>query len=178
LRRLTVHTLPVPDTEEVKEPSTNSPVNRSDAHAALEVFVGRWRAEGWSYTGTEPGASDPRQSRERWLSTIEARWHTGKFFLLQDERSYSGEDTSGVFETHSVFGVDPHTDEPFVYTFENHGFFRMYKLRRDGNTWAFDGQTERARYEFAEGGRKITIAWELKKGGQWQPLCDRVALKI
>jgi hypothetical protein len=161
----------------MKETAPDSPVKRSDAHAALEVFVGRWRAEGWSYFGTDPNAKDPKQPRERWLSTMEAKWHTGEFFLIQDERQYSGEDTAGVFETHSVFGVEPGTNDYFAHNFENHGFFRLYKIRRDGRIWTFDGQTERARIEFSEAGRKQVIAWELLKSGAWMPLCDRVAIK-
>jgi len=162
----------------MKETEPHTPPTRSELHAALDVFAGRWRAEGWSYPGADPAAQDPKQPRERWLSTIDAYWHTGGFFLLQDERCYAGEDTSGVFETHSVFGVEPGTDRFFVHNFENHGFFRLYRLSREANVWTFEGQTERARYEFSENHRKVTIAWELKKGGEWRPLCDRVAIRI
>lgn len=162
----------------MQEPTSDKAPSRGDAHTALEAFLGRWRAEGWSYTGTDPDAKDPRQPRERWFSTIEARWHTGGFFLLQDERSYAGEESSGVFETHSVFGVDPATGRSFVQTFENHGFFRLYGLERKEKVWTFDGQNERARYEFDAEGRRVTIVWEVKKGGAWRPLCDRVAMRI
>lgn len=144
-------------------------MKRGDTHSALEIFVGRWRADGWSYTGS---------GRERWLSTIDAAWHTGGFFLIQNERQYSGEGTSGVFDTHSVFGVDPSTQECFVHTFENHGFFRRYGIKRTGRTWLFEGETERARYELDEDGRKVTIAWEVLKGDTWMPLCDRTAFKL
>ena len=160
---------PTREAARMKEAAPDAPVTRTELHTALEVFVGRWRAEGWAYTGT---------GRERWFSTIEVKWHTGEFFLIQDERQYSGEEASGVFETHSVFGVEPGTNDYFVHNFENHGFFRLYKVKRDARIWTFDGQTERARYEFSEDGRKVTIAWELLKGGVWKPLCDRVAIKI
>lgn len=153
----------------MKEPAPDKPVKRGDVHAALEIFAGRWRAEGRSYNGA---------GQEPWLSTMEARWHTGGFFLVQDERQYSGEEASGVFETHSVFGVDPSTQEYFVHNFENHGYFRLYALKRNGRTWTFEGQTERARYDFNEAGDEVLIAWELLKGGVWKPLCDRTARKI
>src|SRR3954469_24917702 len=104
----------------MKETAPSESLKRTDAHSALGAFVGRWRAEGWSYTGTDPNAKDPKQPRERWFSTISAEWHTGEFFLIQNEREYSGEDSTGVFETHSVFGVEPETGEWFVHTFENH----------------------------------------------------------
>jgi len=162
----------------MKETAPDQPVDRGELHEALSVFVGKWRAEGWSYTGTDPNANDPKQPRERWLSTLDASWHTGEFFLIQNERAYSGEDTTGVFETHSVFGVDPSTGAYFVHTFENHGYFRLYGLKRDGKVWTFDGQTERARYVFSDDARSVTIAWELMKGGKWMPLCDRVAFKL
>jgi len=146
----------------MKEPI--EPPERGEMHDALAVFLGEWRAEGWSYGGP---------SRETWTSRHTARWHTGEFFLIQDERAR----TPDPFDTLSVLGVSPDSGRYFAQTYENHGFFRLYDVVRDGDLWTFTGATERARIEFGDGGRKQTINWEWLKDGAWLPLCDRTATK-
>ena len=138
---------------------------RDERHDALAVFLGQWRAEGTSY-----GESDGP-----WRSTHVARWHTGEFFLVQDERATTG---GRPFDTLSVMGVDPETGRWFARTFENHGFSRHYDVSRDGRVWTFAGAEERARIELSEDGRTQTIHWEWRRDGAWAPLCDRVARRV
>lgn len=153
---------------------TSTTPTRSSHHDALNVFVGQWRAEGTSYGGTDQ-SGDPKANGEPWVSTHETRWHTGSFFLIDDERAKIA---GRPFDTHAVLGIDAETGEYFVRTFENHGYYRDYRLNVDGRTWSLSGESERARIEFSPDGRTQMITWEWKRGGKWLPLCDRTATKI
>ncbi|MGC7100484.1 DUF1579 family protein [Amycolatopsis lurida] len=136
---------------------------RTDAHRRLEVFLGDWRATGVSHA--EQGGSP-------WSSTHTGRWHTGEFFLIQDERALVG---AQEFDTLSLLGVDPETGGYVMRTFDNGGFHRQYDLTSDGNRWTISGATERAEITFSEDNRRQTIRWEWKPARTWEPLCDRVA---
>jgi hypothetical protein len=148
------------------------PPMRDNRHEALTIFLGRWRAEGQSYGGTKQTSDNPRGAAEPWVSTHNGTWHTGEFFLIQDERAMTG---ANPFDTLSVMGVDAKTGRYFARSFENHGFYRHYDVDVDGQVWMLTGETERARIEFSADGRTQTIAWEWRPYDQWLPLCDRVA---
>ena len=148
---------------------------RSSKHKALAVFLGEWRAEGTSFGGTEQPEADPKRNGVPWTSTHAGRWHTGEFFLIQDERALVGGD---VFDTLSVMGVDAKTGNYFARCFENHGFYRNYDVSVNGNVWNLNGEYERARIEFSDDHRTQTIVWEWKPEGKWLPLCDRTAVRI
>jgi len=153
--------------------ATKTPV-RGVKHDALNVFLGKWTAHGTSYGGTDQSGVDPKTNGEPWMSTHEGTWHTGSFFLVQDERA----DIAGRrFDTLSVMGVDPDTGEYFARSFENHGFYRNYRLARQDNVWTLIGETERAKIEFADGDRSQIITWEWTPNGEWLPLCDRTAVR-
>ena len=153
------------------------PPKLTKKHEALDVFLGDWRAEGWSFGQPNQQADDPKAAGEKWTSTHTGKWHTGKFFLIQDERAMIGVEDSPPFDTISIMGVDPETHEYFARSFENHGFFRLYEVERAGNSWMFVGATERVRIEFSEDAKRQTITWEWLKDGTWLPLCDRVATR-
>ena len=74
---------------------------RGAQHDALEVFLGRWNAEGQSFGGPDQDALNPRGNPTKWTSTHTARWHTGKFFLIQGERAQ----VDGPFDTLSIMGL-------------------------------------------------------------------------
>ena len=156
------------------EEDTLPPV-RGAMHEAFAVFLGEWRAEGMSFGGTDQSGADPKANGVPWVSTHSARWHTGQFFLIQDERAQIG---GSPFDTVSVLGVESRTDQCFARTFENHGFYRHYKLTVDGRIWLLEGETERARTVFDANGNTQTITWEWLRDGKWLPLCDRVATRI
>ena len=140
-------------------------------HDALAVFIGKWSAHGTSYGGTDQTGKDPKAGGETWVSTHEASWHTGKFFVVQDERA----DIAGRrFDTLSILGLNE-DDSYFSRSIENHGFYRDYKVDRDGDRWRFDGATERATVVFEDAGKRQVWKWEWKPGDTWLPLCDRVA---
>ena len=150
-----------------------TPPTRNEKHEALAVFLGRWRAEGTSYGGTDQSGPDPKANGTSWESTHEGYWHTGEFFLIQDERARLGGDS--VFETISIMGVDPETGDYFAQAFENHGFERRSRVMRDGARWTLSGEHERATVTFRDANRTQEIVWEWKPGDRWLPLCDRVA---
>lgn len=136
----------------------------ADEQKALSVFLGDWSAEGTAYGADGTGAA--------WRSVHSARWHSGGFFVVQDERA------NGPFDTVSFLGWDPQRGTYFSWSIENHGFSREYRLRQDGNTWRFDGATERATVLFSDDGRTQTHHWEFKPEKDWIPLCDRTASRV
>lgn len=154
--------------------SEQSPPLRGQQHDALEVFLGDWSAEGLSFGGTDQRGPDPRAHGVPWKSTHSGRWHTGRFFLVQDERARID---GVVFDTLSVIGLDAATGGYFARTFENHGFYRHYRLSRDGDLWLLSGDTERASITFRDNNRTQVIAWEWKVDSEWLPLCDRTAVR-
>lgn len=139
-------------------------VSMAGEQKALAVFLGDWSAEGTAY-GTDGAGAE-------WRSVHSARWHSGEFFVVQDERA------NGPFDTKSFLGWDQDRGTYFSWSVENHGFAREYLLRRDHNTWRFDGATERATIVFSNDGRTQTHHWEFKPQGVWIALCDRVATRI
>ncbi len=152
---------------------TTSKPERGAQHDALEVFLGDWKAVGQSF-GANQDAQKPRGNPTRWSSTHNARWHTGQFFLIQDERAQ----IDGPFDTLSIMGWDDNTGRYFARTFDNHGFFRHYDLSVEGKVWEISGKTERARVEFTDDAMRQTINWEWRPKDAWLPLCDRVATKL
>ena len=151
-----------------------APPTRGSRHDALGVFVGDWTAEGDSFGGPSQDARNPRGRPSRWTSTHKAEWHTGQFFLIQDERAV----IDGPFDTLSVMGWDEDIARYFVHTFENHGFRRHYDLAVEGRVWTISGESERARIEFSHDSKRQDISWEWRPKDKWLPLCDRVAMKL
>ena len=149
-------------------------MDRNDQHEALEVFLGRWTARGTSYGGTDQAGADPKANGEQWVSIHEGYWHTGKFFLVQDEKA----DIQGSrFDTLSIMGVDE-DGSYFARSFENHGFYRHYRVTRDADVWTLSGDLERAIIEFTDDGKTQIISWQWMQDGAWIPLCDRTATKV
>lgn len=153
-------------------PDHETPPTRGEKHEALAGFLGRWRAAGDSYGSPNQPEDDPKSAAEVWVSTHEGRWHTGEFFLVQEERALID---GRPFDTLSILGVDSKTGRYFARSFENHGFYRHYDMTVDGQVWTLSGEHERARIEFSADGRTQTVTWEWRPHDQWLPLCDRIA---
>jgi hypothetical protein len=151
-----------------------SPPKRDAKHDALAVFLGRWRAQGQAYGSPKQDSGDPKSAAVPWVSTHVGKWHTGQFFLIQDERAVTGDKP---FDTLSIMGVDAKSGRHFARSFENHGFYRHYDVAVDGCVWTFEGEFERARVEFSGDGRSQTITWEWRPKDRWLPLCDRTAVR-
>lgn len=141
-------------------------------HEALAVFLGDWAAEGTTYGGDDQSAGNPHAGATPWRSVHSGRWHSGGYFLIQDEHA------NGPFDTLSVMGWEPDEQRYFARSFENHGFCRDYTVTVDGDTWTISGEHERATITFGDEGRTQTIAWEWRPRGDWLPLCDRVAKRV
>ena len=152
-----------------------APPQRSAAHDELSAFLGEWVATGTSYGSPDQDPQNPKANAEEWTSRHSAMWHTGEFFLVQDERATVGRKQ---FDTLSIMGVDPATGDYFAHGFENHGFERRYAVKMDGRRWTLSGEFERATITFSEDGRTQEIVWEWKPADKWLPLCDRVATRL
>ena len=97
-----------------------APPTRGEQHDALAMFLGRWRAEGTSYGSPEQSESDPKRAGEPWVSTHTGTWHTGKFFLIQDERAHVG---GQPFDTLSVLDAGTHGSREEESTYETWRIF-------------------------------------------------------
>lgn len=151
------------------------PTEPTPGHRRLEVFSGRWHAEGDSYAaGQDP--DDPRGSIEKWVSDESAEWLDGGFFLVTHWDATTG---GKPFRGLGVMSYDAAKDSYASRSFENHGYFRKYAVSVDGDVWSFSGKSERARIEFADRGKTQIINWEWRQqGAAWLPLCDRTAVRV
>lgn len=152
-----------------------APPVRSSLHDALEMFVGDWRAEGQSYRSVHQSIADPKAIARPWRSTHSARWHSGRFFLVHDEKAHAGDDA---IDTLTVMGVDATSGRLFALSFESQGDERRYEVNVDGRRWTFDGPTERALIDFSADARTQRIVWEWKPRDRWLPLCERTAVRV
>lgn len=143
-----------------------------EPHEKLVVFLGDWHAQGTSYGGPDQTSTNPHAGATSWNSIHSARWHSGNYFVVQDERA------NGPFDTLSLMGWDTEAERYFARTIENHGFARDYTMTVNGRTWTLSGEHERADFSFSEDGRTQDISWEWKPDEQWLPLCNRTAQRI
>lgn len=141
-------------------------------HEGLAVFLGDWHAEGTSYGGDEQSSDNPHAGTTPWRSIHSAGWHSGEYFVVQDERA------NGSFDTLSLMRWDAEAGRYFARTIENHGFARDYTMTVDDRTWTLSGEHERATFRFSADGRTQEISWEWRPGEQWLPLCDRAAHRV
>ncbi len=95
-------------------------------HEKLAVFLGDWHAEGTSYGGDEQSSANPHAGATPWRSIHSARWHSGDYFIVQDERA------NGPFDTLSLMGWDSEAGRYFARSIENHGFARDYSMAAPG----------------------------------------------
>jgi len=151
------------------------PPVRGPEHERLNVFVGKWHAEGESY-GQNQDPDNPRAAPQRWTSDEVTEWHPGGFFVIQREDARTG---SAPLITHAIIGYDPESRAYFVHAFENHGYHNTYRGQVNGRVWTFSGERERVRIEFSEDGKTQSVSWEWRpRDDKWLPLCDRTNVRI
>jgi hypothetical protein len=144
-------------------------------HERLDVFIGKWRAEGDSFAVGQT-IEKPRGTTEKWLSNETYEWLPGQFFIMQRWDAMTG---ANLFQGIAIVNWDNSNQHYVTRSYENHGFVRDYVTHVDGKIWTFIGDTERARVEFTNGNNTQNIAWEWRKPGEdWLPLCDRVAKRV
>jgi hypothetical protein len=137
---------------------------------ALGVFLGDWRAEGRSY-----GEGAPRAKPATWKSTHTGRWHTGQFFLIQDERAVTG---AAPFDTLSIIGWDAERGCYFARTFRQPRIPAL--LRRDRRRPGLDflGRDRTCPHRLQRRRRDTDDHLGMAAGEGWLPLCDPIAMKV
>lgn len=140
----------------------------SAGHEAMRIWLGNWRAEGTLHRSNASTAP--------WISEEEFELLPGGYFVLHRWHEHGG---PAPFAGVGVLSYDESSRTYAWRTFENHGFYRHYMVTRDGCTWTFQGETERATYEFSEDGRSQIIHWDVRRDAEegWSTLCDRMATR-
>jgi hypothetical protein len=140
-----------------------------EEHRQLDPFIGTWSVVGRNGDAA-PGAPNANVTGEQ--SFV---WLPGGFFCLGhwDHRFDNGRHL-GI----NVIRYDAATHEYSSYHVDNLGYARTYRVTHEDGTWSFGGERERATMRFGDGGRTLTIDWELTKDGStWSPLCHLEATK-
>jgi len=149
---------------------TLQPSEPGAEHKRLEVFIGKWIAEGVNMEGSPiPGSK---------ITEVESyEWQTGEFFLL-----HRGELRPADLEPFNylqVIGYDVSSQTYPVYYFDSQNNFRKSEVTVYDNTWTFTGEYERASFVFSDDGSTITQHWEISRdGSNWLPLCEKTATKV
>jgi hypothetical protein len=138
-------------------------------HKRLEVFLGKWKAQGTAAPGS------PSPGRMRTEDSYE--WFPGNFFLVNRGHLQVNDDPAAPHIW--IFGYDAPNDSYFIHAFDSLGDFRVYRLTVHDRTWTYVGDWERAILTFSEDGQGYSAHWEhTKDGSSWQTLCDVKAIKI
>jgi hypothetical protein len=133
-------------------------------HAALAMFVGRWRVEGHNAATALNAPSGVVTGEEIY------EWLAGGFFVVgRWSRRFGGDAHIGS----SVLGHEPDSDAYFAHHYDNLGYAREYVVSVHDRVWTFTGRYERATIEFSRDGESFHEVWERSNDGvTWQPLCE------
>jgi hypothetical protein len=152
-----------------------APQTPGAAHRSLDVFIGRWHAEGTSYAEGQR-ADDPRASSVPWKSDESYQWLPGGFFVLHRWDATVG---TQVVQGTEIIGYDAAAGGYFTRFFDNGGNHPEYRATVDGDVWSFTEPQTRAAVTVADLGRTMQFVWECRNGGgRWLPLCDRTARRV
>jgi ketosteroid isomerase-like protein len=132
----------------------------------LGVLAGRWRVEGNVH------AADARPA-SRWTSEEHYQWLPGERFLVNRWDARVGEQD---FKGTALLGHDAARGH-FAAFYDNMGNCPTYRLTVESWRVIFDGERQRAEYRLAPDGKSMKIHWDSRSAGEWQPLCDLVALR-
>jgi hypothetical protein len=148
---------------EPKTPSAEQPPKRGPEHDRLEVFLGKWTAEGKLGDGAEATALD------------EYEWLPGGFFLLHRGVMRFGDKA---LESTQIISFDASIQKYRLNLFDNFGWARVYEGQVDGRIWKFTGARERLSIELQDEATML-VHWEQSDDGStWRPLCDLKASKV
>ena len=141
----------------------------------LDVFIGKWHAEGQSYAEGQQ-KDNPLASAVPWTSDESYKWLPGNFFILHKWDAKLGDNA---FIGTEIIGYDEKKGVFFTHFFDNAGFHPEYKATVDVNVWNFTEPSSRAKVTVDNDKNKMTFHWEWRKeDNDWLPLCDRVATRI
>jgi hypothetical protein len=140
------------------------------AQAALAMFVGKWQVRGYN----EPITLEGRRTEVAGFQEYE--WVPGRFFISGRWDHHFGD---GNHRGLSVLGIDPEHGDHFAHHYDNLGYARQYRLKLHERVWTFQGEWERATYEFDASHASYRELWEFARDGEsWRSLCVLEALRL
>ncbi|HEX6371876.1 MAG TPA: DUF1579 family protein [Longimicrobium sp.] len=132
-------------------------------HQALAPFVGRWRTAG---RVLESGSGPALEI----AGVDEYEWLPGGFFLLHRVDVRMGGERAQALE---IIGYDAGRRGYFMRSFDDQGNAGEMQARvSDDGTWTFEGDAERFRGGFGDGGDTLSGRWERREGDRWLPWMD------
>lgn len=104
-------------------------------------------------------------------------WLSGGFFLVNRWDGHVGESE---FNGMEIIGYDFASQTYFSHFFDNAGNAPTYQVTFRENVWMYNGELQRATFEFSDEGNTMTTHWDWKKNNDvnWLPLCDLTASKF
>ena len=148
-----------------EQPSSEAKPTVGDGQRQLAPFVGRWQVTGKNRGGA-PNAPDTDV-----FGTESYEWLPGGFFLEGHwDRHFGTDRHTGL----SILRYDEATSEHSIYSVDNLGYARTYRMTERDGVWSFSGPNERATVRFSDDGGTMTTTWQVRKDDTWVPLCDLV----
>ena len=104
-------------------------------------------------------------------------WLSGEFFLVNRWSGHVGESE---FNGMEIIGYDIPSRKYISKFFDNAGNAPTYQVTVRENVWTYNGEFQRATFEFSDDGKTMKTHWDWRKsdGGNWLPLCDLTASKF
>lgn len=139
----------------------------------LNVFVGSWHSEGYSYNHLSDDT--PHASAQKWISDESYEWMPDKYFLVHRWDATVGGHN---FKRLEIIGYDVARKEYFTRMFDNGGNAIKYRVTVEDDTWKFTEPFTRTTVVFSDGGNVMTFKCEWRQErGNWLPLSNRKAVK-
>ena len=141
----------------------------------LDIFVGEWNLEGKSYAEGSSNQNLQVSSVEmKFVQTCE--WLSGEFFLMN---RWDGHVGKSEFKGMEIIGYNIPSQKYISKFFDNAGSAPTYQVTVRKNVWTYNGELQRATFEFSDDGKTMKTHWDWRKskGENWLPLCDLTATK-
>ena len=142
----------------------------------LELFAGKWNVKGKSYAEGSSNESLQVSSAQMEFSQT-GEWLLSGFFLVNRWSGHVGESE---FNGMEIIGYDIPSRKYISKFFDNAGNAPTYQVTVRENVWTYNGEVQRATFEFSDDGKTMKTHWDWRKsdGGNWLPLCDLTASKF
>ena len=142
----------------------------------LEIFAGKWNVKGKSYA--QGSSNENLQVSPAQIEFIQTgEWLSGEFFLVNRWSGHVGESE---FNGMEIIGYDIPSRKYISKFFDNTGNAPTYQVTVRENVWTYNGECQRATFEFSDDGNTITTHWDWRKNEaeSWLFLCDLTAYKL